>query len=251
MTKTVDKITSYDFLGIFIPGSVGMAMCTAKCFRDPFCSTPISLCCGCEVPFENTTLMTTIELLMFFAGAYIIGLIINWLSDGFWRGFRNNDAFIGLQVQKLIQRNPTYRIISRDYYAELSATNIQSYASLYFKALIKMIRSIWYGWIEALHNKPLKPYGFIESQYYDAYYWLLERGKISSVSVIESQVTLLRNLLLPLCFGFPFLSCLNIDWWQLILFWLLVFFTMVSRQNRIYSLVLEDYQNYKEMEANK
>lgn len=65
MTNAVDRITSYDFLGIFVPGSVGLAMIVAKWFPNLLIENPKIICCGCKIMSENTTLMTTIQMLMF------------------------------------------------------------------------------------------------------------------------------------------------------------------------------------------
>ena len=250
MTNAVDRITSYDFLGIFVPGSVGLAMIVAKWFPNLLIENPKIICCGCKIMSENTTLMTTIQMLMFFAGAYVLGLIINWISDGIWRGFRNNSAFFELQALKLIQRNPGYRYIVCEFYIEPSDRNELWYFCKVIRCLKKMFCDIWEKWTESFRRRPPRKYPWAEIKYYKIYYWLLERNKISSVSVMESQVTLLRNLLLPSFFGFFMIPCLHIEEWQLFLMCLSIFFTMVSRQNRIYSIILEDYQNYKEKEVN-
>lgn len=68
MTNTVSRITSYDFLGIFIPVSVGMTMVIAKCFPDTLYGKAIVQCCGCKESVENTALISAIEMFLFFAG---------------------------------------------------------------------------------------------------------------------------------------------------------------------------------------
>lgn len=251
MNNFLDKITPYDFLGMFIPGSVGLAMIIAKWFPGLLIKKSTIFCCGCNIQSEHTALMTVILMLMFFAGAYVLGLVINWISDGIWRGFRNNNVFIELQAQKFAQRNSGRRyIILRNFYIESSNQDNHSYLCKVIRCLMVMFCNIWEMWTEPFRKRPLRKYPWGEIKYYEIYYWLLERKKISAVSVMESQVTLLRNLLLPLCFGFFKIPCLRIEVWQLFLLCISIFFTMVSRQNRIYSIILEDYKNYKEMETN-
>lgn len=240
MTKPVDKITSFDFLGMFIPGSVVMAMIIVKLLIEK----PAMLCCGCELSSVNTTLMTTIVLFLFFASAYVLGLVINWISDGIWRGFRNNDTFIELQAQKLLQRNPQYSIIRNEFNVTHKESGclcfwICDIVLSYFRLLFSCVELI---------VKPMKKYTDAEKRYYNAYYWLLEYKRISVVSVLESQVVFLRNMLLTiivfnLLFSGEFFMIISI------MAFLVMFLAMVARQNRVYTLILEDYQNFKEMEV--
>lgn len=245
MSNAISRITTYDFLGMFIPGSVGAWMIIRQRLPETLLEVKSSVCCKCIGSSDETVLFAAIQLLMFFAVAYVLGIIINWLADGIWRGFRNNASFIYLQAQKLIKRNPGYHWIEKEFgtvpfESKCLCHWIVPTAECYIKMLGKCF---------ILMVCPMEEYSADEKRYYNIYYRLIERGRVTTVAVVESQVALLRNLLLPVavcCFYHP---CLHIEWWIMPVTWIAIFFTMVTRQNRVYSLILEDYQNYREMEA--
>lgn len=245
MNNVSGRLTMYDFLGILTPGIVvvyGFLKMNYPCALE---SKALEGCC-CQTTAGASTLAITCQIIAFFALAYITGLLISTLSEGMWLHFRNNCDFLKLQLRRLIERGDgSYRLLEKEFNISPDqnkcCVRCFSWYSDMILAYVKLILCLPFAWL----RYRLKRYPGIEKIYYQAYYWLIKNGKVSSsVGVIESQVCFLRNMLLPLvlwCF-FPCGVCSPL--WLRIALLAIAFVTMVSRQNRVYMIVLEDYQWY-------
>lgn len=86
----------------------------------------------------------------------------------------------------------------------------------------------------------------VVSNYYKAYYSLSEKKLLGSVPLIESQVSLLRNSLIPTILLTYILRQIMSECcvWLAIGLIILMFVVMVQRQQKVYRMIWESYNYY-------
>ncbi len=230
------KLTTYDFLGMLIPGIV-IVSCLCLRFCYSVCYAHITnYCCGCKVEVYNsqTALGKICELVIFISLSYIVGIIVNCISDFIFGRFRNNQLHI--TIAALMFRKRQYGAIESVKKGKRRIT-------------YRTIKRVWRSMCQIIGRRN-HFYTFIEKNYYSIYYWLMKNNKLSgSIAVIEAQVVFVRNMFLPTLVMaisswlakavlegvlFMFLSCLGLG----VMYW---------RQMRVYYIVIEDYYWYKQM----
>lgn len=98
----------------------------------------------------------------------------------------------------------------------------------------------------------------ILKKYYHAYYYVACHPINTSISIMECQVTFIRNMLFPIIGIFIFcettltnMQVPKINSIAFILLFTILFITMFARQNKIYKRVWEDYIYLTIIEDNK
>lgn len=205
-------------------------------------------CCGCEVPctVKPSILAQSFVIIIFFAFSYLVGLIIHSVSEVVWRGLRNDEDALKYTCQKLIYKSGGYHnLIHLVEHPKADMTSCELFymsVQVYFKQILLLLIS----WC-----RPFKKYSEIELKYYEAYYWLASHGHISTTSVIESQINFLRNMFIPvILLWYTFPDAEHVTCFAVVLL-LSMFVAMVTRQNKVYELIWEDYQMYKDNKENE
>lgn len=211
-----EKLTAYDFLGMLIPGIV-VVSCSCMLFYSSQHDSCLSFYFELIALIDKFSILCDISIiLIFLAVAYICGLAVNTISDWLFNWFRNNDKHIIKAAKKLISKGHNYRFIE-EFYNMVSES------------------------------------GNTECEYYRMYYWLMWKNKTSSaIPVLESQVVFVRNMLIPTLLLISVTiskDCMTVLQILFIVLFISEFAILFSRQERIYSLILEDYQWYKELES--
>lgn len=192
----ISKLSLYDLVAMIIPGGIIMATTWICLGIDlPFCVKELS--CGCKIITDNDYPIWLWIVLSVMA--YFIGLINNWVADGIFRFFRNNQSMIDNEMLRVVELNG---VIHLDKFGG---------------------------------NK------------YKAYYALNRQKLLGSVPIVEAQVALIRNCLLPLLFltsilGYRQFWCCVIPLFMLTVF---LFIVMLQRQNKIYQMVWEAANYYE------
>mgnify|MGYP001028205845 CR=1 FL=1 len=230
------KLTAYDFLGLLIPGIVvTYYICSLFC-NSIFQEISYFYSCGCIIGAgsHSTVLAQACEAIIFGVFSYIIGIIINCLSDLIFGRFRNNQFHISVAALLYKERQfgtPTNRRL---------------------RLVRQTIKIIWRSIPHIIGCRKVN-YTSTEKRYYHLYYWLLNNNRLSdAVGVMEAQVAFVRNMFLPTLVVAIISFCKN-NVSGGTLFIVLCFFeliVMLLRQMRIYYIVIEDYHWYKQMYDN-
>lgn len=235
------KFSLYDILAMIIPGGVIMA---CVCFYMEF---PEKLHCkydehpgNCVILCRDIPLSIAIIMLIL---SYLTGLVNNWIMDGIFKGFRNYDMAINKALLDTAQNNNILALKGIDGindYINRKKRN-QCLLCIVFKTLWEILKSF------NLCRKVTQ--SRIKRIYLHVYYFLWEHKQLGAIPLIESQVVLLRNLIIPIALLIAFCStCCNIPFriclW---LFVILMFVVMIQRQQKIYRMVWEvyNYCNYE------
>lgn len=231
--ENTNKFPLYELLAMVIPGGIIIATFWLMSGFMPFYSI-IDYCCG----YSKITYLIPEFLFyaIFITIAYVLGLINNWIADGIFKGFRNNPTAIKNELLKVLYTNNSCPC---KYYI-----NCQTYYRDEIKPLYTIAKII----LKDIGRQILKsPYDLcINHEYFSSYYHLARLNLLGAVPRLESQVALLRNMILPLillivsfcifkdsyCYKFETLVVSIIN-----LFFL--FILMVQRQNKIYYNIWE------------
>lgn len=232
------KFSLYDTLAIIIPGGIGiLAAFVLMADIGLYCPKIMTLIGYEIIPRHDFELLYYTILLSF---AYVIGIINNFFSNKIFTIFRNNEGMIRYQLRKVVMENS---IIFLNEYVNTDC--ICKFNSLGCLKILKVI-------IRKQSDHNIKCY-------YRAYYALAQKNLLGSIPIIESQVALLRNIVLPiglfgLCYGIK-CSYHCTSWDALICFVailviyiiiiLMILIVMIQRQNKIYNLVWESVNYYK------
>lgn len=237
------KFSLYDVLAMIIPGGIIMASIAIFLSISSYKET-IELCCGCSIEVNKD--LTIIEYFFLLAFAYIIGLINNWINDGLFRYFRNNTTDIYNELKKVINKN---RNIHLNKYIDPIYFNDTSIRRFYYIAFFDFVYIMC-----ALI--PCEVFGNIRNpkDYYEVYYRLSRKNLLGSVPLIESQVALLRNCILPLIAlliatyvtSLTLTRICTIGTLRCTIAILIIsfFIVMVQRQNKIYYIIWESANYY-------
>lgn len=225
--ELASKFSLYDVLAIIIPGGIIMAD-IALWINGDWHQTDILVCCGHVISIKSDIgIFNSIILL---AGAYIVGLINNYIADMIFFRFRNNRRLIFYSLVSTIQQIPAtlnVKIIDIKHFRRLKPLNPFS-----------MVAIIW-------KRQPKR----IPITYYSSYYSLAKTNSLGCIPIIESQVALLRNCLFPfsllaLVFG------LNGQYILALISLVLLagsYMVMIVRQNKVYELVWESTLYYNSL----
>lgn len=220
------KLTTYDFLGILIPGIVIVAVIIHLFYPDCLYE-PLNSCCYAEseITWKNSSFIADIlHAIILFSISYIIGLLVNCLSDCFFGKFRNNDLHLH------ISRKIFHRSISRR--TKEKPLNRRKKIKEYFD----IIRQIF--------GRKTVCYTPLQNEYYNEYYWLTIYKRLSgSVLILESQVAFAKNMILPtlLAVGYAVIAEHYVFGISLLILFLCELYIMCARQMRLYVIIFEDY----------
>ena len=172
------KLTVYDFLGMLIPGIVVVyCICRLSCSSVLF-ETVIRYSCDCKVAVSDsqTAIGQVCGAVIFLSASYVVGLIVNCISDLIFGRFRNNELHINLA---------RLRFWKRQFGTEEG-----------FKKAFKLKR--YFRFFLQIFGRRNKVYPIAEKNYCQNYYWLLNSNKLSgAIPVMEAQVAFVRNMVLP------------------------------------------------------
>ncbi|MDE6380848.1 MAG: hypothetical protein K2L11_10270 [Muribaculaceae bacterium] len=233
------KFSLYDVLAMIIPGGIIMAS-IAMFHNISYYKETIELCCGYSIEVNKD--LTMIEGFFLLTFAYLIGLINNWINNGIFRFFRNDQISIHNELRKVIKDNGNihlHKYVGSKY--DNDKTPIYCLLFILIRTLKNIFKALCICRICSRNSNP--------KDYYKAYYCLSKANLLGSVPLIESQVALLRNSLLPLILLTISLAISNDNsmeylWWVTGAITILSFIVMVQRQNKVYSLIWESANYY-------
>lgn len=231
------KFSLYDVLVMIIPGGIIMTA-IALTTNTEWLSETVKIYYGDEIVTEYTTNFLSYALILSFT--YIIGLINNWINEGIFRGFRNSDVAIENELKKVLKNNGNINLqnfIGHKY--DSGKTDIVCLPHLSIKIL----------WGIICHLLPCRANRSEPIYYYKAYYSLSTNQRLGSIPLIETQVALLRNIILPLSLLALLLTYKNIILipYQSIISVLVIisiYVVMIQRQNKVYNIVWESANYY-------
>ena len=231
------KFSLYDVLAMIIPGGIVMAVIILLSNPDLFQNECIE-CFKCTTCFmSNITIndLGIIQSVVLLSISYVLGLLNNWISDGVFRGFRNNHEAIENELLRVLRHNENIYLKSHGIWKEQTKSQSESICDI----IEKILNGIFNGWPRKNGNHTV---------YYSLYYKLYNRKLLGAIPLIESQVALLRNSLIPLV---ALIVAFYIHCEDTCLLWSLLvviplYITMIQRQNKIYRLVWES-ANYLEL----
>lgn len=162
------------------------------------------------------------------------------MCDGVFKGFRNYSLAIENVLIHTIRGSGNMalnKIVGSTY------DNSKERSRCLCCIIIRTFGSIVCHWLPCRANKPNES---VAHRYYNAYYSLSEKKLLGYVPLIERQVSLFRNCLIPI-----FLLTLTLGYTKIgcciyfgIGFIILMFVVMVQRQQKVYRMVWESYNYY-------
>lgn len=230
------KLTTYDFLGMLIPGIV-VVFCFCRLFYPSVIfESDIRYYCGYKITVidSQTAIGQVCGAVVFLSASYVVGLTVNCISGLIFGRFRNNELHINLARLLFWKRQ----------FGTNESPGKTPIFKLYFKPLLQIF------------GCRKKVYSAIEKQYYRNYYWLLNHNKLSgAIPIMEAQVAFVRNMVLPtlLLAIVLFVESITELLPNLPVILLLIFgvigelYIMYARQMRVYDVVFEDYYWYKKI----
>lgn len=232
----ISKLSLYDLFAMIIPGGIIMASAWICLGIDlPFCVKELS--CGCKIITDNDYPIWLWIVLSVMA--YFIGLINNWVADGIFLFFRNNQSMIDNEMLRVVELNG---VIHLDKFGGNKYVNSKESLHRLSYVIIRSLINAFLGLFSCDKRQTKNP-----ANYYKAYYALTRQKLLGSVSIVEAQVALIRNCILPLLFltsilGYRQFWCCVISLFMLTVF---LFIVMVQRQNKIYQMVWEAANYYE------
>lgn len=220
------KLTTYDFLGILIPGIVIVSVIIRIFYSDCLFEQVNYICCSCKMTVENkpSFLAYLFISIMIFAASYIVGLLVNSLSDNIFGRFRNNDLHLRIALvifRKSISNNKKKRNIGH-----------QRTFRLFFDVICQIF---------GCRNRHYTP---LQKEYYKIHYWLSINKRLSgAVLTLESQVAFARNMILPtlLTIISAIISKTYLCGLSLLILLFCELYIMYARQMRVYVIMYEDF----------
>ena len=241
MDSLASKLSLYDILAMIIPGWLLLSFFLTIFVIDD-CST-CNICLTNHTCFIYLVYITGdiyFKIFVTLILSYIIGLIWNMFMNVFFASFRNFDFFIERDRLTFFLHNNHYNINN----------NLKKHLKHIFSDASKVIFLI-FPFFTKFKFSHFNYYfhSIIIDQYYFSYYYSLVHRYSNDIPILEGQVVFLRNLILifilymfiPFTFSNFNLNCCFIIFVLLLLLTFFSFFTMISRQNKIYQRVWEDY----------
>jgi len=232
------KFSLYDMLAMIIPGGVILASIIIVCDYSQTFEKITTYCCGCRsVEFS----MDLIQSVIYLVASYVIGLINHWACDGIYKGFRNYPVAIESALIQILRENGNMNL--KTIVGSIYDNSKESRPCL-FGLIVKTIEAIVCNWV--LCRAP-KRHDSVVSSYYKAYYALSKENLLGSVPLVENQVALLRNSIIPTIILFCSFyrtmpeCCVYIP----IILVILIFVIMVQRQQKVYRMIWESANYYK------
>ena len=151
-------VSLFDFLAMVIPGGLILAI--------------VGNCLG-YTPFviESTEGNKFIVYTILLVASYLVGIVYNALMELIYDGFRNNPQCIADALrQVLCETSARYRVALKNMFGD---------------------------WVLQTHIKHVKADGVLKNLYYEAYYYVANHSINSSITIMESQVAFMRNMLPP------------------------------------------------------
>lgn len=229
------KFSLYDILAMIIPGGVVIAgILVGNCVLPASMAKTTNFCCGCQIIEFDPDLYECGALIII---SYLLGLINNWISDGIFRGFRNYGYAIKSALIDILETNENNNLKTLDGITAYEHTKGANSCPILIiiKTLCKIVASI-------IPCRKAEKNSHILKLYFNVYYKLWRNNLLGAVPLIEGQVSLLRNLIIPIMI-FAYFTENKIGLWRILLIILLILIVMIQRQQKIYKIVWEIY-NY-------
>jgi hypothetical protein len=242
MSILSSKISLYDFLAMIIPGGLSLGVILVYFGEIHILQT-----------LPNWSLIS-----LFLVVSYLLGLFNHQLTELIWLPFRNN-AF---EIREWHQAVYSHKQIK--YYSPYILKITGEYIIISILAFLSLNSAIL-QWIIGLSAVSLflllpnstSPYSQTDktvSKYYRKYYYVENKRKNSSISILESQVAFLKNMCLPICLCTVILLNVSeksdLDWKRILVAGLAILIVLVRitsiKQGNIYRIVIEDYMYLNE-----
>ena len=227
------KFSLYDVLAKIIPGWIIMAAIN-PCDIIEWLHNETATCSGCVS--STTDGLDLMQCAILLSSSYVLGLINNWINDGIFCGFRNNRYAIENELMRTLRDN-------ENLYLKNHGIIWSRRGKPMVKKQIEIIKSVF----KSIYNHLVKHQHFKnQAIYYRFYYALSQRNLLGSIPMIESQIALLRNTLLPISV-LAIIFCVKDTclWLFMMLAVIPLFLVMIQRQNKIYNLIWESANYYK------
>lgn len=250
MKNIFPKVSLFDTLAMMIPGGATLAISLS------YLGYQLQL--NESIPIEKWIIYTAILVL-----CYLLGNIVNAIMDIIWYPIRNNPLF--LKISKHIydcslQPSDSFYICRNLLLAVISTgiigiTTMSLYCKLCigFILIIAVLFSLFVWIIHQTYDKQS-----IE-EYYKQYYYVAINSINNNISIVESQIAFMRNMLFPLT-----IFCIFKEKYLLTVYFtelnntgliafscFLLFATIIIRQHKIHIMVWENYKHLKLKKENK
>lgn len=231
----ISKLSLFDFFAMLIPGGIIMAtICPYLNCVMPICTEELCCCCKVIVDDEFPAWMWLVLTVV----AYLIGLINNWIADGAFRIFRNDRRMIDNELLRVVRSNG---VIHLDKFGGNRYVNSKESSLCLICAVQLSFKNVIRGFCPDCKHQHRN-----HVEYYKAYYCLSRHNLLGGVSIIEAQVALIRNCLIPILLFTVFEHCLSCECVIAIVIMLAaLFIVMVQRQNKIYRMIWEAANYYE------
>ncbi|MDE7156325.1 MAG: hypothetical protein K2N79_08580, partial [Muribaculaceae bacterium] len=184
---------------------------------------PTQSCCPCVDDSDYPVWAYAI----FIIAAYIIGIFWSMICDFLFRGFRNNERMIQSEKTRVELQNPGKGCQNK------TKEDILCWLPVIIYLIIDIVCGLVCCQLKTNNE-----------EYYNAYYSLYNDKQLGSISIMEGQVALFRNCIIPLIVLGCITTCACLKS-TLIIGGILCFVFMIFRQNKVYSLVWESYTYLK------
>ena len=200
--------------------------------------------------------------------AYLIGIAYTCLMDWLFKGYRDSTKFMMNALCKVYESNQfkywgilkeltgyTFENVRRQGHPLLD--NVHCLVSCVLLCLFRLFggkcNCLFRYWVKRSQIDGC--YVTFKNKYYEAYYYVSKQSVGSSITIMESQVAFIRNMLFPLLLitinvEDYFVSFKEYKFLSFVFIWFLLS-AMISRQNKIYERVWEDYAYLKHQEKSK
>ena len=295
MDKFLGKFSLYDIVTMIIPGGTILLFLQILLLDVDFPMNEISLLLFKdssainEISIKRSDFWTGQNIVVVLILSYIIGIINHILATKIWSSFRNDPKMIKNKFKEVVNGMPlSYHLdgksekktgdefanvflwlivavvfVSQMFVAFMEMLNGETIPTFLFNAgIIVIVSLVTWGYPLFYIQKSDK---VLLDAYYEAYYFVAQNSKAFNVPFIESQVSFLQSMLLPL----TLLLCLpnasieklfslflginesyNIFLLKVpfMVLWTCIIPAVYSRQNKIYELVWYDYEYLKRLE---
>lgn len=300
MDKFLGKLSLYDIVTMIIPGGTILLFYQILMLDVEFSMNEISLIFKDssainEISIKRLGFWTGQNIVVGLVLSYIVGIINHLLSAKLWASFRNDPIMIKSKFNEVANGMPiSYNLVklyysSKEKESEKNIINDCVCASLWLLVAVWFVSQMFVSFSKMWSNNestllfnvdiiiiglinfayPLfytkKDDKILLDAYYEAYYFVAQKSKAFNVPFIESQVSFLQSMLLPLTLLLCLPNCgiervfglflgvnesYNIFLLKIpfMVLWACIIPAVYSRQNKIYELVWYDYEYLKRLE---